>query len=203
MRCISPTRPRKNTLISASVTSLQGVNLPAQAHDAANRRRVDHASPAGRHTCRTGRHQGAPNMGVLPKLGIDHPRHHLGHLHRHLAALGQLARGHQGVHVSHPVQLRRQEVRHVVVLAERGRSIALQMPWATAPASAARRLAAAAAMVCAKAGRRFRRQVRAARKPARCAASCTESENAMSFLSWLYPAAEELSHHHSGQARRL
>ncbi|MOA38067.1 hypothetical protein D3C78_1597150 [compost metagenome] len=43
----------------------------------------------------------------------------------------------------------------------------------------------AAAMTCAMAGRRFNRQVRAARNPARCAASCTESEKAISFLSAL------------------
>ena len=40
-------------------------------------------------------------------------------------------------------------------------------------------------MTWASAGRKLSRQVRAARKPARCAASCTESEKAISFLSAL------------------
>ena len=59
-------------------------------------------------------------MGILAELSVHDPGQHLRHLHRHLAAFRQLALRHQRVHVAHPVQLRRQEVRDVEAVALRG-----------------------------------------------------------------------------------
>ena len=97
----------------------QDFHLLAQAHQQptdSDCHRVGRRRDAGR----AGRDQGAPHMCVLSKFRVDNPRHHLRHLHRHLAAAWQLAGGHQRVHVPHPVQLRRQEVRHIVVVAQSG-----------------------------------------------------------------------------------
>ena len=141
-------------------------------------------------------------MGVLAELGIHQPGQDLRHLYRHLAAFRQLSLGHQRVNVPHPVELRRQEVRHVVVVSQSCPPLGLK-------SFGQLRQGQCLSGRCGRSDglRQCRPQVQAPgarRQEARAVGRVLNRVRERNELFVLIePAAEKLAHHHRGQAGSL